>query len=187
MKPVFVDYYELMELSPRANSATIERVFRHFAKRLHPDVSETGDVQKFSLLVEAYETLRDPELRVAYDLAYEQEQQQLNQIVEDTNCIDDDSAQRHKILALMYAKRRRDMKEPGIGGTTLESLSGCTEQVLNFHLWYFRQKGWIEREENGMLAITALGVDRIEASVEAKARTIDPRLTFENSRVEQHV
>ena len=33
----FVDYYELLQLSPNADDETIHRVFRHLAKRLHPD------------------------------------------------------------------------------------------------------------------------------------------------------
>ena len=33
----FIDYYELLEISPNANSGTIERMFRYFAQRYHPD------------------------------------------------------------------------------------------------------------------------------------------------------
>ena len=32
--------------------------------------------------------------------------------------------------------------------------------MLDFHLWYLRDKGWIERTETGAFAITADGVDR---------------------------
>ena len=42
----------------------------------------------------------------------------------------------------------------------LERLSGCPREHLEFHLWYLKEKGWIGRLENGMLAITVEGVDR---------------------------
>jgi len=35
-KTGFIDYYELLQLSSNADSDTIERVFRHLAKKLHP-------------------------------------------------------------------------------------------------------------------------------------------------------
>jgi hypothetical protein len=34
---------------------------------------------------------------------------------------------------------------------------------LAFHLWYFREQGWIAREESGVMSITAQGVDQIES------------------------
>ena len=43
----------------------------------------------------------------------------------------------------------------------LERLLGCPSEHLEFHTWYLRQKGWIERLENGQLSITADGVDRV--------------------------
>ena len=179
----FVDYYEVLEASPNANSETIERLFRYFAKRLHPDVAVSGDIHKFTLLVEAYETLKDPQSRAAYDSQYERHLNQNSALVEDAGCVDSDSVQRHKILSLLYAKRRRSMKEPGIASSTLERLANCPEEVMNFHLWYFREKDWIQREDSGLLSITAKGVDKIEATVELNATTIDRRLTVQNHMV----
>jgi curved DNA-binding protein CbpA len=42
------DHYEALQLSPRADRDTIERVFRHLAKRLHPDNPQTGDAESDS-------------------------------------------------------------------------------------------------------------------------------------------
>ena len=42
-----------------------------------------------------------------------------------------------------------------------ERLLGCPSQHLEFPLWYLRQKTWVERLENGLLAITAAGVDKM--------------------------
>ena len=64
----FVDYYEILELSPKANAGTVERVFRHLATRYHPDNAETGSRALFELIIEAHNVLRDPEKRAAYDV-----------------------------------------------------------------------------------------------------------------------
>ena len=39
----FIDYYEVLEISPNANSGRIERMFRYFAQRYDPDNQDTGD------------------------------------------------------------------------------------------------------------------------------------------------
>ena len=162
----FDDYYELLELSPNANQATIERVFRYFATKLHPDAG--GDKETFTLLVRAFETLKDPATRAAYDAAYQQRQQHAANLVEHAKAAGHDTVDRHKLLALFYARRRQDNKKPALGISTIERLMGCPAEVLEFHLWYFREKGWIHREDSGGLSITAEGVDRIE-STEVKA------------------
>jgi len=39
----------------------------------------------------------------------------------------------------------------------------CTPpELVEFHLWYLKAKGWVERLETGLLAITAAGVDQVE-------------------------
>ncbi|RVD52370.1 J domain-containing protein, partial [Mesorhizobium sp. M2D.F.Ca.ET.140.01.1.1] len=48
---MFIDYYELLEISPNANSETIERIFRYFAMRYHPDNRDTGNETRFSEIV----------------------------------------------------------------------------------------------------------------------------------------
>ena len=39
----FIDFYETLEVSPNANSETIERMFRYQARRFHPDNKASGD------------------------------------------------------------------------------------------------------------------------------------------------
>jgi hypothetical protein len=41
-------------------------------------------------------------------------------------------------------------------------LIGKPYEMVEFHLWYLKSKGWVERLDTGMLAISASGVDRIE-------------------------
>jgi hypothetical protein len=54
------------------------------------------------------------------------------------------------------------MRNPGMGQVELEKLLDLSPEHLAFHLWYLREKGWIQRLETGMLAITADGVDQVE-------------------------
>ena len=60
------DYYATLNLSPSAASEEVKRVYRDLARRHHPDTPE-GDAEAFRRIQEAYEVLRDPVLRQAYD------------------------------------------------------------------------------------------------------------------------
>ena len=159
----FIDFYEVLQLSPNADPETISRVFRHLAKQHHPD--NGGDPERFDLLMRAYKTLNDPSSRAAYDGKHQVQTAQRSSIGREANereGFGNDQATRDRILALFYVQRRRDMRQPGIGDLEMERLSDCPLAYLEFHIWYLRQKGWIERLETGAFAITAAGVDRVE-------------------------
>jgi len=158
----FVDYYELLELSPNANSETIERVVRYFATKWHPDVG--GNKERFALLMRAQESLKDPHTRAGYDAKYQKHKERMEEISDIAANAGNDTIDRHKLLCLFYAKRRQAGKKPGLGLATVERMMRCPAEVLEFHLWYFREKNWITREEQGGYSITADGVDRIEST-----------------------
>ena len=64
----FKDYYETLGLEPGAGEAEIKGAYRRLARKYHPDVSkEPGAEEKFKAVNEAYEALRDPQKRAAYD------------------------------------------------------------------------------------------------------------------------
>ena len=64
----FKDYYETLGLEPSAGEAEIKTAYRRLARKFHPDVSkEAGAEDKFKAVNEAYEALRDPQKRAAYD------------------------------------------------------------------------------------------------------------------------
>jgi curved DNA-binding protein CbpA len=159
----FVDFYEVLEISPNASSETVERVFRYLAKKHHPDVSDQNDAVYFTKLVEAFDTLRDPQRRAAFDACYEQQKQANAELVQTASDSCDDTIQRYQLLSLLYAQRKRNFKKPGIGLGTIESLVDYPAEDVNFHLWYFREKGWVGREESGQISITADGVDQVDA------------------------
>lgn len=64
----FKDYYETLGVEPGAGEAEIKGAYRRLARKYHPDVSkEPGAEEKFKAVNEAYEALRDPQKRAAYD------------------------------------------------------------------------------------------------------------------------
>lgn len=60
------DYFRLLGVAQDAPPEAIRRAFRTLALAVHPDLTGDGDSEAFLLLREAYETLIDPERRVAY-------------------------------------------------------------------------------------------------------------------------
>ena len=64
----FKDYYDILGVKPDATDANIKSAYRKLARKFHPDVSkETGAEEKFKSVNEAYEALKDPAKRRAYD------------------------------------------------------------------------------------------------------------------------
>ena len=173
----FINHYETLEVSPSASFETVERVFRYLAKRYHPDATEHGDIQKFAQIAEAYEVLGDPEKRASFDVELGKQKVAEVELVEGAGTIGDDTADRHRLLSLFYAQRRKDIKNPGLGINTVEQLMGIPVEVLDFHVWFFREKGWIQREEGGAISITADGVEKLEASAERQAEQNRLRIT----------
>ncbi|MDP5208200.1 DnaJ C-terminal domain-containing protein [Microbulbifer sp. 2205BS26-8] len=64
----YKDYYRILGLERGADQAEIKRAYRKLARKYHPDVSsEKNSEEHFKEVNEAYEVLKDPEKRAAYD------------------------------------------------------------------------------------------------------------------------
>jgi curved DNA-binding protein CbpA len=65
-----VDWYEVLQVSPRAESDVIDAAFRCLARKYHPDVNTAPDAtERMRTLNEAYEVLHYTHRRAAYDQA----------------------------------------------------------------------------------------------------------------------
>ncbi len=168
------DYYELLQVSPHADQETIERVFRHLARRYHPDTRDSGNAVKFAEVVSANDVLSDPGRRAEYDAHYERIREVRWRIFKQdsaTNDMANDVQIRRALLSILYVARRNDTNSPGVGIIEIERLLDCAESTINFHTWYLRENGWIEKLTTGHYAITATGVDHlIELGGVRKAR-----------------
>ena len=169
------NYYEILELSENANKDTIERMFRYLAVKHHPDSG--GDKEEFSILLKAFEVLRDPVSRDAYDAQLQQQYQDNAKLAEHARQAGPDVGVRHKLLCLYYNRRRQDVSNSSIGAVTIQKKMELPEEVLEFHVWFLREKGWLKRGENGGLQITAAGVERVEAG---------HIVTEDHTRIEAH-
>ena len=162
---VFVDYYELLQLSPNADIETIERLFRHLAKKFHPDNVRFANKDRFLQISEAHQVLSNPETRAGYDIKYQDYWNHKWTLASEASqmpmpCADKDT--RENLLSLLYVQRRRSMKRPGLGENEMARLLNTPLELVEFHLWYIKAKGWAERLDTGHVAITALGVDQAE-------------------------
>jgi len=64
----FRDYYQVLGVQRGASDADIKKAYRKAARKFHPDVSKEANAEdKFKQVQEAYEVLKDPEKRSAYD------------------------------------------------------------------------------------------------------------------------
>jgi hypothetical protein len=62
-----MDPYEVLQVSPQASPEVIHAAYRALARGYHPDVNNGRESGHMRTLNAAYEMLRDPEMRTAYD------------------------------------------------------------------------------------------------------------------------
>jgi curved DNA-binding protein CbpA len=159
------DYYEFLQISPNAEPATIHRVYRFLAGRLHPDNPETGDTEKFVLLKQAFDVLSDPVRRLEYDATYKKEAPQpvpLSTSIDFMDTIDGEMNRRLGVLGLLYVQRRTTPYTPEVSLAEVEARMGLPRDYMQFTMWYLRSKKYIIQADNSDFTLTALGVDFVE-------------------------
>ncbi len=163
--PGELDFYEIMQLSPNADTETIHRVYRILAQRYHPDNSETGNKEMFLQLSEAYRELSDPERRAAYDTAHRRTRQLQWRIFDQTHTttgVEGEKRKRAGILGLLYSIMVHDPEHAEMTIHQFETLLGCPREHLLASIWYLKGKGYIQRTDNGKYYITVDGFDFAE-------------------------
>src|ERR1019366_9942676 len=64
----YKDYYRVLGIERDADTDAIKKAYRKLAHKYHPDVSkDPAGEEKFKEIADAYQTVKDPEKRAAYD------------------------------------------------------------------------------------------------------------------------
>ena len=64
----YQDYYDTLGVKRGATAADVQRAYRKLARQYHPDVNRSADAaERFKLVTEAYEVLKEPDKRQRYD------------------------------------------------------------------------------------------------------------------------
>ena len=166
--PAAVNYYDLLQISPQAERETIERVYRLLAARYHPDNQETGDADRFRLIQEACEVLRNPARRKEYDLQFETSAAKPLPVFlgkEFTDGIDAEAKIRIGVLCLLYTKRRANPDYAALSLLDMENIMAFPRERLLFALWYLRAKRYVLQDDRSSFIISAEGVDYLESEL----------------------
>jgi len=166
------DYYETLQLSPKADIETIHRVYRIMAARFHPDNPESGNQERFLLLSEAYRVLGNPDTRARYDDMRETQTPRPLPMFQARAFVDEKQGERNRrlgVLCLLYAQRQRNHDHPSISLLELEELMAIPREYLEFTLWYLKEKKFVEMNQGADFSLTAGGVDFVEEHTPAHA------------------
>jgi curved DNA-binding protein CbpA len=164
----FVDYYQLMQISPAAEVETIQRVYRLLANWYQPDNPHTGDPNRFARLTRGYEILSKRDTRAAYDLEYQAHittPLKIFALKEFAPGIDGERNRRMGILCILFNRRRSNPEAAGLSILDLENQTGFPREHLQFTLWCLKELELIRQDETTDLAITGRGVEYLEKNL----------------------
>lgn len=167
----FIDYYEVLQISPKADAETIHRVFRMQAARYHPDNKQSGNAERFMLLSRIYETLVDPKRREQYDVRRRMREPgsiPVFGLAEFVAGIEGEVNRRLGVLCLLYKRRRSNPDHSALSLLQLELLMEFPREHLMFTVNYLREKDYLRIVENSDYQITAEGIDALETGVRGK-------------------
>ncbi|CCA91740.1 J domain-containing protein [Novosphingobium sp. PP1Y] len=164
----FVDYYQLLQVNAFCDVEVISLSYRHLAKKYHPDHPKTANAALFKQIVEAYNVLKRPDKRAEYDLVYHARvntgtsaaHPRLDIGIDEKVALSDAEMQRN-ILLLLYKRRRNSATDCGVYGFHVQTSFELSDDLLDFHVWYLKSKGFINMNEQGMLVITVEGIDHV--------------------------
>ena len=165
---VFVDDYEMLRVSPGAEIESIQRVHRALAARYHPDNLETGDLERFLLVNEAFKVLSDPEKRKEFDSSYKAKKENPMPVFltkEFTEGVDGEINRRMGLLCLLYTQRRTNSMQPALSVLEIEQLMFIPREHLIFTVWYLKAKRYLVQDDRSSLMITSDGIDFMEANL----------------------
>ena len=134
----YKDYYAILGVTKDATPDEIKTAYRRLARKYHPDVSKEKDAEeKFKEMSEAYETLKEPEKRAAYDVRLGADDKMRFRIFNSAQSAEGVQAEvrkRQGILRLLYTKRLRDPLDAAMRGRDFSEMLGVPIEHLEFAL-----------------------------------------------------
>jgi hypothetical protein len=76
--------------------------------------------------------------------------------------LESERGRQQAILLLLLQKRRGSPRQPSLNLADFEGALGLSHDQLEFATWYLRERGMIQRSDDGRFTITTVGVDHIE-------------------------
>jgi len=64
----YQDYYDVLKVKRTATQNQIKQAYKQLAKKHHPDLPNIKNDRKFKLISESYNTLKDPQRKLKYDI-----------------------------------------------------------------------------------------------------------------------
>lgn len=195
------NYYEILQVSSKAEQLIITKTYRLLAAYYHPDNKQTGNEERFKQVLKAYEILSDPAKRYQYNLeqsgniakagtgasAYAKtpasnlsggNPNKLGGNLADASEGEGQRSERElrkMLLLALYDVRRNNPNNPEISVLVLSELIGVHLSQLEFSKWYLKEKKYIKVSESADYSITIEGVDYVENEL-LNAEPAQPRL-----------
>lgn len=172
-------------ISPKADRAMIEWSVRLMLRRYGPENAATSDVQKYSLVQQAFRTLAEPSKRAEYDEEHALGTESTTPVAATGNHKNGHSPvanplallkpaplrssvtrehvvsqiqMRQSIVSVLYDTMLHRSRDPELGRSEVSRGLGRSNDELEFALWFLREQQFIRTTPNGAYSITAKGV-----------------------------
>ena len=163
----WIDYYDVLKVSPNADTETIQHVFKLLEARLSPDNGVSGDAEKFRVVKDACDTLCDEQKRSTYDAERASQAGQTSShglnFDNFAASVEGEINRRIGILCLLYESRRANEDKPGLSIMILEKSLGVSAEQLAFAVWYLKNKLYVTSGQSSDMVITSEGMDYLES------------------------
>lgn len=162
-----LNYYELLQVDPKADSTIIRYAYRYLAAMYHPDNAEFGNEDKFKTITSAWNILSDSGKRQAYDIqvgikgketSSEKDTKSSTLNLPPTSLSWSEVELRLAVLQVLLEARRKRPQTGGASARMLMDCLNCQMGDIEYVLWYLREKGYITRTESAFM-ISVQGVD----------------------------
>lgn len=155
--------YEVLQLSPNADTSTIHRMYETLGRRFHPERGENPDLERYNQVVEAFGILSNADKKATLD-AKIRDRRMYRSVLADGELGDTaeaEQAKRRSVLLVLYIHRMNSPESEGLTLAEIGELLGVAEEPLAFAFWYLRENGSVTVSE-GLYGITVKGVDDVE-------------------------